>query len=73
MDDEPFYTLEEIAEDIPSFVISPEMIDRTTSSISVRFKASYCGKAYFIVRERAKSSNLSIVNETIFAQELTSV
>lgn len=67
MDDEPFYTLEEIADNIPNFVISPEMIDRTTSSISVRFKVSYCGGVYLIVRERPKSSNLSIVNETIFA------
>lgn len=43
------------------------MIDRTTSSISVRFTVSYCGKAYLTFRERNNSSNLSIVNETIFA------
>ncbi|CAK70993.1 unnamed protein product (macronuclear) [Paramecium tetraurelia] len=73
LDDEPFFTLEEISDNIPSFVINPEMIDRTTSSISVRFKVSYCGKAYLTVRKRENSQSLSIVNETIFAQELQSV
>lgn len=67
LDDEPFYTLEEISENIPSFVVSPEMIDRTTSSVSLRFKISYCGTAYLAIRERPGSSSLSIVNETIFA------
>ncbi|CAD8049450.1 unnamed protein product [Paramecium sonneborni] len=73
LDDEPFYTLEEISDNIPNFVINPEMIDRTTSSISLRFKISYCGLAYLTIRKRDNSQNLSIVNETIFAQELKSV
>ena len=38
LDDEPFVIMKELADDIPGFVISPEMTERSITTFGLRFE-----------------------------------